>query len=86
MPFHESKLTTLLRGALGGNSRTTFVVTCSLADAHAEETVNALKMGERCSMIATHASTSLGSFDTAASLGAALVAVRAALEQVLALC
>ena len=53
-PYFESKLTMLLKGAFGGNSRTTAVITASKADVHAEETVNALKFGERCANITNH--------------------------------
>merc|ERR1719247_3226736 len=40
VPYLESSLTTLLRGALGGNSLTTVVVTASSDPAHGEQTVN----------------------------------------------
>ena len=39
VPFHESKLTRLLRGAFGGASRTTCVIAASPDDSHAENTV-----------------------------------------------
>jgi hypothetical protein len=81
IPFLGSKLTTLLRGALAGNSRTTFLVTASLNTAHADETLSALKMGERCAMITTKAQAALGEFDTASSLSAALSAVGDALHE-----
>jgi hypothetical protein len=55
VPYLESKLTTLLRSAFGGNSRTTAIITGSMADEHADETVNALCFGERCSMITNSA-------------------------------
>uniref|UniRef100_A0A7S3FHY4 Kinesin motor domain-containing protein n=1 Tax=Haptolina ericina TaxID=156174 RepID=A0A7S3FHY4_9EUKA len=55
VPFHESKLTRLLRGAFGGASRTTCVIAASPDDSHAENTVQALRFGERCSTITNSA-------------------------------
>ena len=46
MPYLECKLTTLLRGALGGASRTTALVCCRGDDAQAEETLQALRLGK----------------------------------------
>jgi hypothetical protein len=54
VPYLESKLTTLLRPALGGNSRTTVVVTGSMEDAHAPQTLAALRFGETCAVGAYH--------------------------------
>ena len=51
VPYHECKLTKLLRGAFGGASRTTAIVTCSSDDAHADNTVSSLRFGERCSTV-----------------------------------
>ena len=51
MPYHEAKLTKLLRGAFGGSSRTTCVIAASPDDAHGENTVQALRFGERCATI-----------------------------------
>lgn len=51
VPYLESSLTKLLRGALGGNSRTAVLVAGAMEDAQADETFNALKFGERCSTI-----------------------------------
>merc|ERR1719446_1953937 len=55
VPFHESKLTKLLRGAFGGSSRTTCCIAASPDDAHAENTVQAMRFGERCSTITNSA-------------------------------
>ena len=55
MPYHEAKLTKLLRGAFGGSSRTTCVIAASPDDAHAENTVQALRFGERCATITNSA-------------------------------
>lgn len=73
VPFYESQLTTLLRSAFGGNSRTTCVVCCRHEDEHADETLQALRFGERCSMItnqsracaATSVAEALQAIDTA---------------------
>ena len=51
VPYYESVLTQLLKGALGGNSRTTAIVTCSSDDSNGEQSLHALRFGERCSMI-----------------------------------
>jgi len=52
----ESKLTLLLKGALGGSSRTYTFVTGSMHDMHADQTVDALRFGEHCSNITNQAS------------------------------
>ena len=44
-PYRNSKLTFLLRDALGGNSRTTLVVCCSPAADDAIETLSTLRFG-----------------------------------------
>lgn len=51
VPYLESKLTTILRGAFGGNSRTTAIMNCRSDDAHGDETLQSLRFGERCGMI-----------------------------------
>ena len=51
VPYLECKLTTLLKGALGGASRTTAVVCCRQDDNQAEETLQALRFGERCALV-----------------------------------
>jgi kinesin family protein 5 len=58
VPYHESKLTKLLRGAFGGSSRTTCVIAASPDDAHGENTVQALRFGERCATITNSAKIS----------------------------
>jgi len=55
VPYNEAKLTKLLRGAFGGSSRTTCVIAASPDDAHGENTVQALRFGERCSTITNSA-------------------------------
>merc|ERR1712216_819803 len=43
--------TQLLRPALGGNSRTTVVVTASPDKVHGDQTLHALRFGERCQQV-----------------------------------
>lgn len=52
VPYYESKLTTLLKGAFGGNSKTGVIVTCRSDDkVHGDETLQSLRFGEQCGMI-----------------------------------
>jgi hypothetical protein len=51
VPYLESKLTTMLRAAFGGNSRTTAIICGRPDDDHGEETLQSFRFGERCSMI-----------------------------------
>lgn len=52
IPYYESQLTTLLKGAFGGNCRTGVIVTCRSDDAkHGDETLQSLRFGELCGMI-----------------------------------
>ena len=74
VPFYDSVLTKILKGALGGSSRTTVVVTCARDDANGEETLSSLRFGERCASITNRASISSMSLDDA------LGAIRGALE------
>ncbi|XRB15911.1 kinesin-like protein KIFC3 [Pseudoscourfieldia marina] len=58
IPFHDSALTTLLKAALVGNSRTHVVLCCASVEEHAlaEGTLNTLRFGERVASLQTHAS------------------------------
>ncbi|KAJ0402554.1 hypothetical protein ATCC90586_003904 [Pythium insidiosum] len=47
VPYRSSKLTRLLRDALGGNSRTLFIACVSPLDSNAEETLNTLQYANR---------------------------------------
>ncbi len=51
VPYQDSKLTMLLSPALGGDSKSTVVVCASMESVNAEETLQALRFGERCSKI-----------------------------------
>jgi hypothetical protein len=46
VPFLESRLTMLLKGALGGAARTFVLVTGSMDEVHADETVEAMRFGQ----------------------------------------
>lgn len=74
MPYMESRLTQLLRPAFGGNSFTTCIVTASMDDAQGEQTLQALKFGENCTMI-----TNFARFGTQ-SISNALLTIDHALE------
>lgn len=47
VPYRDSKLTRLLTHALGGNSRTAIILTCSIAAEDVAETVSTLQFGKR---------------------------------------
>jgi len=51
VPFYDSRLTQLLEPALNSYSHTRFIVCCSRADVHAEETVQTLRFGQMCSSV-----------------------------------
>jgi len=51
IPYLESKLTTMLRSAFGGNCRTNVLIHCRPDESHADETLQSMRFGERCSMI-----------------------------------
>eukprot|EP00656_Telonema_subtile_P056193 TRINITY_DN8929_c0_g1_i3.p1 TRINITY_DN8929_c0_g1~~TRINITY_DN8929_c0_g1_i3.p1 ORF type:complete len:394 (-),score=113.10 TRINITY_DN8929_c0_g1_i3:225-1406(-) len=55
VPYQNSKLTMLLAEALGGDSKTTIVVTAGAEDAHALETLQAMRFGERCMAVTNQA-------------------------------
>eukprot|EP00927_Polykrikos_kofoidii_P049932 TRINITY_DN43904_c0_g1_i1.p1 TRINITY_DN43904_c0_g1~~TRINITY_DN43904_c0_g1_i1.p1 ORF type:complete len:965 (+),score=139.00 TRINITY_DN43904_c0_g1_i1:92-2986(+) len=75
VPYYESRLTMLLQPALGGKAQTTVVVTASPEDEHGEETVHALRFGERCSQLTNEAQASTASMaDVVAALEANIAA------------
>lgn len=51
IPYRNSVLTSYLRDALGGNCRTTFVVTLSLASDNLDETVSTCRFANRCAQL-----------------------------------
>merc|ERR1712232_116609 len=76
VPYYESKLTLLLRSAVGGNSRTAVVICCHKDDEHGDETLQALSFGERCARISTRAHAAMAS-----SSSEALAAIDAAIAE-----
>eukprot|EP00808_Paulinella_micropora_P017092 g26318.t1 len=74
VPYLESSLTKLLKGALGGNSRTSILVTCSEEDKMAEQTLNTLQFGLRCCAISN--STQLSSTSVSQALEAIDTAIQ----------
>lgn len=76
VPYYESRLTLLLRSALGGNSRTAVVICCHKEDTHADETLQALSFGERCAMVSTSAQAAMAS-----STSEAIAAIDTALAE-----
>eukprot|EP00927_Polykrikos_kofoidii_P028618 TRINITY_DN24946_c0_g2_i1.p1 TRINITY_DN24946_c0_g2~~TRINITY_DN24946_c0_g2_i1.p1 ORF type:complete len:971 (-),score=192.44 TRINITY_DN24946_c0_g2_i1:81-2786(-) len=69
VPYYESKLTLLLRSALGGNSRTTAVICCHREDKHGDETLQSLAFAERCAMVSNSAHGAMAVSNTAALAG-----------------
>eukprot|EP01132_Coremiostelium_polycephalum_P002820 gene2820-3505_t len=51
IPFRDSKLTRLLQDSLGGNTKTTLMVTCSPHFSNIEETISTLRFGARAKTI-----------------------------------
>lgn len=47
VPYRESKLTRILKDSLGGNYKTTLIVTCSPHSYNAEETLSTLNFAKR---------------------------------------
>lgn len=47
IPYRESQLTRILQESLGGNTKTTLMITCSPAIYNADETVSTLRFGAR---------------------------------------
>ena len=47
IPYRDSKLTHIMKDALGGNSRTTLIVNCSPSALNGDETLSTLRFGAR---------------------------------------
>jgi len=77
VPYMESKLTMLLKGPLGGGSRTTAIVTGAMDDFCASQTLNALRFGADCAQITNTVSAGLGDL----TVEGALAQVEAAIGQ-----
>jgi len=57
IPYQDSMLTQLLQMALGGNSRTSVVITTSMEPRDAVETIQTLRFGERCARVKNKGTT-----------------------------
>ena len=51
IPYRDSKLTRILQDSLGGNSKTTLIVNCSIHSYNAEETISTLQFAKRAKKI-----------------------------------
>ena len=51
IPYRNSKLTRVLQESLGGNSKTTLIVTASPSPYNSEETVSTLRFGSRAKAV-----------------------------------
>lgn len=81
IPYLECKLTTLLKKAFGGNSRTTAIINCRSDDNHGDETLQSMRFGERCGMISNSMRQTASSFDrTLSALDDAIKLVQSQLE------
>lgn len=81
-PYYESKLTTALKSAFGGNCRTGVIITCRSDDTlHGDETLQSLRFGERCGMLSNSTRLTASSVEsTLSALNEAIVAVKYQLE------
>ena len=68
VPYRDSKLTRLLRPALGGKARVALVCTASLAASAAEETANTLKFAQRAKKVVQRGSDTRDSVVDTSSL------------------
>lgn len=59
IPYRESKLTLILKESLGGNSKTTLIVTGSMRKVHEDETLGTLLFAERAKLVKTTAKTNI---------------------------
>ena len=55
IPYRDSKLTRVLQAALGGNSKTALIVTCSPSPYNESETISTLRFGTRAKSIKNQA-------------------------------
>lgn len=51
IPYRDSKLTRILQESLGGNSRTSLIINCSLSSSNEAETLSTLRFGSRAKKI-----------------------------------
>ena len=46
IPYRDSKLTRILQESLGGNSKTSLIIACSICSYNDKETLSTLRFGE----------------------------------------
>merc|ERR1719478_156324 len=51
VPYRDSRLTRVLQESLGGNAKTSLIVTCSPSNFNELETISTLRFGQRAKMI-----------------------------------
>ena len=51
IPYRDSKLTRILQESLGGNSKTTLIINCSMCTYNDKETLGTLRFGYRAKSI-----------------------------------
>ena len=51
IPYRDSKLTRLLQESLGGNAKTTLIITCSPSMFNEAETISTLRFGQRAKSV-----------------------------------
>lgn len=51
IPYRNSVLTRMLQDSIGGNSKTTLIITCSPSEFNLQETIGTLRFGERAKKI-----------------------------------
>eukprot|EP01033_Poteriospumella_lacustris_P001990 gene1990-1449_t len=64
VPYLESRLTTLLKAAFGGNARTMVLINTRTEEDHGDETLQSLRFGERCGMISNSLKQTASSFES----------------------
>jgi len=55
VPYRDSKLTRILQESLGGNAKTSLIVTCSPSIFNEQETISTLRFGQRAKQIKNNA-------------------------------
>ncbi|GAQ79907.1 hypothetical protein KFL_000410070 [Klebsormidium nitens] len=69
VPYRDSKLTFLLKDALGGNSKCSLVANISPAEKNVEETLSTLKFAQRAKMMRNTATVNEDCFGNPATMG-----------------
>lgn len=55
IPYRDSKLTRILQESIGGNSKTTLIIACSMCSYNDKETLGTLRFGQRAKSIKNQA-------------------------------